>query len=220
MPIHKSRLMVVLLMAALPVRALAQSVVSPTHKYTWGENIGWINFRDAGQPAGGQGVMLDPTILSGYAWGENIGWMNLGDGSPANGTSYANTTGSDSGVNLDPATKRLTGLAWGENIGWINFSAGALAAPPQPARLDGTRLRGYAWGENIGWINFEDEDHFISFRCAGDFNDDGILDFFDVLGFLNAFAIQDPAADYAPDGLFDIFDVLAFLNAFSTGCGA
>lgn len=214
-----------LTLAALAIAApvvLAQSDVSPAHKYSWGENIGFMNWRDAGSPLGAQGVMLDPTYLSGFVWGENVGWINLGDGSPANGTHYANVNGSDFGVNVDAGSGELSGLGWGENIGWINFSGGSLATPPQPARIDfdAYRLRGYAWGENVGWINLDDDAHFVGLRCPGDFNGDGLLDFFDVQAFLNAFSLHDPSADYAPDGVFNFFDVQAFLNAFSAGCGA
>ena len=46
----------------------------------------------------------------------------------------------------------------------------------------------------------------------------GLLDFSDVLAFLNAFANADPIADLNPDGLFDFSDVLAFLSAFAAGC--
>lgn len=54
--------------------------------------------------------------------------------------------------------------------------------------------------------------------CPGDFNSDGVLNFFDVQGFLQAFSTEDPAADYAPDGLYNFFDVQAFLQAFANGC--
>ncbi|RMH11987.1 MAG: hypothetical protein D6695_07945 [Planctomycetota bacterium] len=54
--------------------------------------------------------------------------------------------------------------------------------------------------------------------CVADFNGDGTLDFFDVLGFLDAFSANDPAADINSDNMFDFFDVLAFLDLFSAGC--
>ncbi|RMH14020.1 MAG: hypothetical protein D6695_02455 [Planctomycetota bacterium] len=58
----------------------------------------------------------------------------------------------------------------------------------------------------------------LSGPCVADFNSDGELNFFDVLGFLQAFSTQDPAADITGDGVFDFFDVLAFLQAFNDGC--
>jgi hypothetical protein len=58
----------------------------------------------------------------------------------------------------------------------------------------------------------------LATACTADFNDDGILDFFDVQAFLQAFATQDPSADFTNDGVYDFFDVQAFLQAFSAGC--
>jgi calcineurin-like phosphoesterase family protein/purple acid phosphatase-like protein len=65
-------------------------------------------------------------------------------------------------------------------------------------------------------------DHFTITKgpgpCIADLNSDGLLDFFDVQAFLNAYSAQDPAADFNNDGLFDFFDVQAFLQAFAAGC--
>lgn len=58
----------------------------------------------------------------------------------------------------------------------------------------------------------------VASTCAADFNSDGQINFFDVQGFLAAFAAHDPAADFNEDGVFDFFDVQAFLAAFSAGC--
>jgi hypothetical protein len=54
--------------------------------------------------------------------------------------------------------------------------------------------------------------------CAADRNGDGLLDFFDVQNFLNAFSSHNPSADINNDTLFDFFDVQAYLNLFSAGC--
>ncbi len=54
--------------------------------------------------------------------------------------------------------------------------------------------------------------------CVADFTGDGVLDFFDVSAFLNAFNAGDPSADLTGDGTLDFFDVSAFLNAFNAGC--
>jgi len=54
--------------------------------------------------------------------------------------------------------------------------------------------------------------------CAPDMNTDDTLDFFDVQIFLQAFAVEDPAADFVDDGDFNFFDVQAFLQAFAAGC--
>ena len=105
-----------LLVTALASPALAQpSNVSSIHKFSWAENCGWLNFRDAGSPTRAQGARLSPghNYLAGFVWGENLGWINLGSGAPANGVAYSNSTGPDTGVNYTPATGQLSGLAWG-----------------------------------------------------------------------------------------------------------
>ncbi len=151
--------------------ALAQSNIDTTHKTGWGENIGWTNWRDANATT--EGVVVGSTFMSGFIWAENVGFINVGDGTPTGGVNYANTDGADAGVNID-ADGDLHGLAWGENIGWINFDGGALATPPQPARIECpdppaeplSRLTGYVWGENVGWINLDDTTHYVSVDAA------------------------------------------------------
>lgn len=54
--------------------------------------------------------------------------------------------------------------------------------------------------------------------CPADLNDDGVLDFFDVSAFLDAFNRSDPIADFTRDGLLDFFDTSAFLSAYNAGC--
>lgn len=54
--------------------------------------------------------------------------------------------------------------------------------------------------------------------CAGDLDGNGVLDFFDVSTFLNAYNANDPIADLDGNGEFNFFDVSAFVNAFAAGC--
>jgi hypothetical protein len=54
--------------------------------------------------------------------------------------------------------------------------------------------------------------------CPADFNDDALLDFFDIAAFLDAFSNELPSADFVADGEFNFFDVAAYLDAFSGGC--
>ncbi len=54
--------------------------------------------------------------------------------------------------------------------------------------------------------------------CVADFTGDGVLDFFDVSAFINAYNAMDPAADLNDDGVWDFFDVSAFINAYNLGC--
>jgi hypothetical protein len=220
--------LVAALAASLAAPALAQSDIDASRKWSWGENVGYMNWRDAG--AGAQGVRLTETFLAGYIWGENIGWVTVGDGTPtgSGGTLYTNTTGSDTGVNIAP-NGDLYGYAWAENVGWINFDTRAALTPfGQQARLDlaSRRLRGYAWGENIGWINLNDASKYVALRCLADYNDDGISDILDLLDFLQDFSACDgqptPCGIFDPDldasGNIDVLDFLDFLQAFAAGC--
>ena len=54
--------------------------------------------------------------------------------------------------------------------------------------------------------------------CFPDLNDDGILNFFDISAFLNAYLAQDPIADFTGDGFFNFIDISAFLSSFNAGC--
>ncbi len=58
----------------------------------------------------------------------------------------------------------------------------------------------------------------ITQRCPADFNQDGIVDFFDYLDFVDAFSAESAAADFNHDGIIDFFDYLDFVDAFSAGC--
>jgi len=54
--------------------------------------------------------------------------------------------------------------------------------------------------------------------CPADFNGDTIVNTLDVLAFLNAYTLGDPAADFNGDTVINTLDVLAFLNAYTAGC--
>ena len=61
--------------------------------------------------------------------------------------------------------------------------------------------------------------HEANAQCSiADINADGVLDFFDISEFLQAFNSQGAAADFTDDGVWDFFDVSAFLQAFNAGC--
>jgi hypothetical protein len=199
--------------------ALAQSNIDPVNKFSWQENCGWMNWRDAN--VGSQGVVIGSTFLSGFAWGENVGYINFGDGTPGNGVNYANANGTDAGVNI-VAGNELGGLAWGENVGWINFGPFASLPVAQHARVDfgANRLRGYAWGENIGWVNLDDANHFVGFApaCYPDCDADGFLTIDDFICFQTYFAVSDPYADCDADGVLTIDDFICFQTYFAIGC--
>ncbi|MCA9275757.1 MAG: hypothetical protein KDA29_07010 [Phycisphaerales bacterium] len=54
--------------------------------------------------------------------------------------------------------------------------------------------------------------------CLADLTGDGVLNFFDVSAFLNAYNASAPLADLNGDGMLNFFDVSAFLNAYNAGC--
>jgi hypothetical protein len=54
--------------------------------------------------------------------------------------------------------------------------------------------------------------------CPADFNNDGAVDFFDYLDFVQAYDGEDPSADFNNDGNIDFFDYLDFVAAFDLGC--
>lgn len=208
----------VILAAGLVGFAIADSNVDSVNKYAWGENVGFLNWRDA--DGGMQGVNVMSTHLAGFIWGENIGWINVGNG---NGP-YSNTDNTNFGVNID-AGGDLNGFAWGENVGWINFEGGALATPAQPARFDAVdhRFRGYAWGENIGWINLDDPNTFVEVSaslCKADYDMDGDVDLGDFGVFGASFGSMmgdpnyNPAADCDNDGDVDLGDFGIFGSQF------
>lgn len=203
----------------------AETTISPTKKFAWGENIGWTNWRDANVNAATlderQGARFYRTVMSGFVWGENIGWINLGNPANAVGGSYANTTGLNHGVNIDPATGVLSGFAWGENIGWINFNT-VPTQGAQGARYDRFtgRMSGFAWGENVGWINLGDPTHFIC-GFSADLNGDGAVNTSDLTRFLGSFAlggVNGFRGDLNADGAINTLDLTIFLGQFSLGC--
>jgi hypothetical protein len=58
----------------------------------------------------------------------------------------------------------------------------------------------------------------IAANCSADFNADTVLDLFDYLDFVAAFAANEPASDFNADTVIDFFDYLDFVAAFSSGC--
>ncbi|MCA9298906.1 MAG: metallophosphoesterase family protein, partial [Phycisphaerales bacterium] len=54
--------------------------------------------------------------------------------------------------------------------------------------------------------------------CPPDVVPDGVLDIFDLLGFLQWFSTLDSRADWNGDTAHDIFDAVAFLGDFDAGC--
>ena len=59
----------------------------------------------------------------------------------------------------------------------------------------------------------------VSAPCPADFDNNGLVNFFDVAAFINAYNTQDPAADLAaPFGTLNFFDVAAYISLYNAGC--
>lgn len=141
--LNKKQFIVILIIFCLllfPPQILAANF-SGDHKWSWGENIGWLNF----QPTH-EGVTVTDAGLTGYLWAENVGWIKLDyDGTPG----ATNTTSTNWGV-INDGSGNLAGYAWGENIGWVNFDS----THSQVTITNAGNFSGYAWAENVGWIKF------------------------------------------------------------------
>ena len=171
MKIKRPITILVIIALFFPILLMADNIDS-TYKYSWGENIGWMNWKPS---YGGTdyGVTVYNECLTGYIWAENAGWIKLGDTSCAGGDccqtgttkGYENDSNNtdddgdgvvdDWGVNND-GSGNLSGYAWGENVGWINFKDTSANNYNQVVIDSNGYFTNYAWGENVGWIHMED----------------------------------------------------------------
>ncbi len=136
----------VFLTFALATSAFSQSTISSTNRYSYAANAGWIDWNLS--PTAADGIVVTDTFLSGYASAANFGYIHFGNGSPTNGSTYANTTATNYGVNLS-VDGLLTGYAYAANIGWIQFEQ--TQGQPKLNLLTG-QFSGSAYSANIGWI--------------------------------------------------------------------
>jgi hypothetical protein len=200
---------------------LAASNIASGWEYTWGENIGWMNWADANARANGVEIYHTGLVqrLEGWIWAENIGWINTGNGNAP----YLNLTGGDFGVNLNPANGRLTGYAWSENHGWINFGPFPNVTPANAARWDYNLHRsfGWVWGENLGWININDAIRYIC-SIPGDVDNNGTVNVFDfgiIAGNFGATGLPPfTGGDTDGDGDVDVFDFSNLAANFGDNC--
>jgi hypothetical protein len=170
---------------AAPLLLGAATTVDSSHQYSYGANIGWMEWL---ADSSADGVSVGEFICSGWIYSANVGWINMGNGIPANYIQYENNSATDFGVNygIDPTQPGygiLRGYAYGANIGWINFEA---MGNPRVNLTSGS-LRGYAYSANCGWINLNDmagnyvqTDHIA---MGVDSNGNGIADAWEYLYF-------------------------------------
>jgi hypothetical protein len=113
----------------IPVSASnVDGTITPSPKYAFGENLGWINFG-----CDNCNVHVTDTAITGYAWSKQYGWINL---SP-----------STSGV-TNNCTGVLGGKAWSKTLGWVDFSGASINSEGVFTGTAGTP------GTKAGRINF------------------------------------------------------------------
>ena len=86
----------------------ADTTINATNKYSYGANIGWINW----QGDNANGAVIGDYVCTGFIYSANVGWINLGNGAPTNGIRYQNLSANDFGVNHD-GDGNLRGFAYG-----------------------------------------------------------------------------------------------------------
>lgn len=204
------RTIVVLFSFLAASMAHAASTINTANAYSYGANIGWMNWRH-NQPNAGDGVIIGEYICSGYIYGANVGWINVGNGAPANNIQYQNNSATDFGLNYSvlpsqPAYAVLRGYAYGANIGWINFED---TGNPRIRFSDGA-LEGYAYSANCGWINLGDPSfHYLVTDTVApgiDTDADGMPDAFEFQKFSGL--SHTGSADSDGDGMTDLQEYL------------
>lgn len=86
---------------------------------------------------------------------------------------------------------------------------------PGVAGIESIRFNNFRSGSTGDGFVF---DHMAMRGCGADFNNDGVVDFFDYLDFVSEFAANGPNSDYNADTVIDFFDYLDFVAAFSSDC--
>jgi hypothetical protein len=183
--------------------AAAQGTISPTNRYAYAANAGWIDFAPT---VAASNVGVSDTYLSGYAYAANFGYISFGSGAPANGHTYGNASAVDYGVNISPSGQ-LTGYAYAPNAGWIQFEQ-ALGSPR--INLLNGQFVGYAYSANLGWISLDTplSDLVTTTLNRTDSDGDGIPDAWEKLYFGNL-TTANALTDFDGDGASDLAEYRA-----------
>lgn len=193
--------MLAALLLACAGQAHADTTIDSVEKHAWSANTGWLTFRP-NRPLEPDGVVVGASFLSGFAYSANLGWINFGDGTPINGYSYSNSSGTNFGVNHDGGGN-LSGLAWSASTGWVNFGWAASRDPNRPRiDLQDGAFGGYAWSANTGWINLG-EGLKTNYLSRPDTDGDGLADHWE-LRYFRSLTRADSRSDTDGDGESDV----------------
>jgi hypothetical protein len=206
------KLLAATLLVGLVHSAWAITTINSTNHFSYGANIGWIEWRGDNT----SGAVIGEFVCSGSIYAANVGWISLGGGTPINGIRYQNNSASDFGVNHD-GNGNLQGYAYGANIGWLTFTnrdgTGASYAGPRVDLLTG-KLSGYIWSGNVGWIDLSNAQAFVRTDVVlpgPDTDGDGIADAFERLWTGNL-TTMNATSDFDHDGFSDLSEYLADTN--------
>ncbi len=182
--------------------ATAVPNIRPDTGWTWGSNIGWVQWAPSIEKA----ATLTQSVAHGFVFAPNVGWIHLGDGTPRDGVRYGNDGPEDYGININP-DGALRGWAYGANIGWVRF---ADTGDPR-IHWETGRVSGFAYGLNVGWIRIGDSDSGpqIDRLVPGkDSDGDGIPDTWE-RKFTSNLAQLEKGGDHDSDGVADYAEYIA-----------
>ena len=124
-----------LTLIALPAFASQTVGTISNAQYSWGENLGWINFAPT---TGGSysGLTVTDSAVTGYAWSATAGWINF------------NPTHSGQGV-TNTSSGQLGGSAWVAGLGWLPMNGVTINASGKFTGIAGTQ------GSTVGRLSFD-----------------------------------------------------------------
>lgn len=182
-------------------RAGAATAINALNKYSYGANLGWLDWR--GDP--NSGAVIGEYVCAGNLYAANVGWISLGGGAPTNGIQYLNLAASDFGVNHD-GLGNLRGYAYGANIGWVNFENQGGAK----VDLVTGQLSGSVYSANCGWISLSNAFAYVQTDLIApgtDTDGDGLADAWEWQNFGSL--AQGAGGDLDGDGFTNLQEYLA-----------
>lgn len=173
--------------------------------------------RDHNLLAVGYFASIDGVTLNGIGKWDGSSWSALGSGMGSGGMAYAvTTTFSDEIVVGSDNAYIWDGSSWSVLDSGVDHDVWAVTGLPDGDLMFGGQFETAGAVTSIGLARWNA--CYVG-SCSADFDGNGSLNFFDVSGFLNAHAANDPSADIAaPFGVWNFFDVSAFIALYAAGC--